>query len=387
LVNVADPDFMVGQTAHQLYNEYRRRDDFSDPDHDDLFHIYLSKLSYELPHRIREHCTGWGFHNNSIRIFNYVQTDDLRRYTYSTQAVAIHYAASNRILIAFRGTEPIDLLQWLTDASTNFVNISHRFRALNHSNKEIRVHAGFFYALGLDHCNPSEQIDFNLITEQTPIFIQLLNFIRTHDNDNNNKCKISITGHSLGGALASLFSFVLLAYDYESSISGVYTYGQPLVGNRCYAEILNNKLGKRYHRWVNHDDIVARMPLIQLPSIAWYYGQTPYSDALEATANNNQTLSDHYYYHSGLRFRIDGQGNLRKEDSIDEGPILGHQDKIDLFDVTYSIKNIFSSFFKISPIRCFSWLAVPNEINDHFPGDYARKIKKIIKEYNKTTIM
>jgi hypothetical protein len=218
LVNVADPDFMVGQTAHQLYNEYRRRDDFSDPDHDDLFHIYLSKLSYELPHRIREHCTGWGFHNNSIRIFNYVQTDDLRRYTYSTQAVAIHYAASNRILIAFRGTEPIDLLQWLTDASTNFVNISHRFRALNHSNKEIRVHAGFFYALGLDHCNPSEQIDFNLITEQTPIFIQLLNFIRTHDNDNNNKCKISITGHSLGGALASLFSFVLLAYDYESSI-------------------------------------------------------------------------------------------------------------------------------------------------------------------------
>jgi hypothetical protein len=178
-----------------------------------------------------------------------------------------------------------------------------------------------------------------------------------------------------------------LANGYESSISGVYTYGQPLVGNRRYAEILNEKLGKRIHRWVNHSDIVTRIPVIELPSIAWYYGQTPYSDALQSAANNTHTQSDHYYYHSGLRFRIDGQGNLQKEESIDEGPILGHQDKIDLFDFIYPMKNIFSSFFNISPIRCFSWLIVPNEINDHFPGDYARKIKKIINENSKTTVM
>jgi hypothetical protein len=124
-----------------------------------------------------------------------------------------------------------------------------------------------------------------------------------------------------------------------------------------------------------------------LPSIAWYYGQTPYSDALEATANNNQTLSDHYYYHSGLRFRIDDQGNLQKERSIDEGPILGRQDKTDLFNFTYLIENIVSSFFKISIPRCFLWLTVPDEINDHFPGDYARKIKKIINANNTTTVM
>jgi hypothetical protein len=163
----------------------------------------------------------------------------------------------------------------------------------------------------------------------------------------------------------------------------VCTYGQPLVGNRRYAEILNKKLGNRIHRWVNHCDIVPRIPVIELPSIAWYYARTPYSDALEVATNNSRTTSDLYhrhYYHSGLRFKIDRKGDLIRENLIDQRPILAYQDRLDLSHFIYSIDNIISSLFNITPIRSFLWLTAPVEINDHFPGDYARKIKKIVRK-------
>jgi hypothetical protein len=251
---------------------------------------------------------------------------------------------------------------------------------MNNSDNKIQVHAGFYSALGLNEFNPSDKIDFEKVTLESPMYIQLLNFIQKY-YQKNNKCNITITGHSLGGGLASLFSFVLLAYRYESLISGVYTYGQPLVGNRRYAEILNKKLGNRIHRWVNHSDIVTRIPVIELPSIALFYARTLYSDALEVAANNNDTKFDPFYkhyYHSGLRFKIDSKGNLIKQHLIDQGPILAYQDGLNLFHLKYSIHNAIHSLWNITPIRSFLWLTAPVEINDHFPGDYARKIKKIV---------
>jgi len=293
----------------------------------------------------------------------------------------IKHEESNTIIIAFRGTEPTDILQWMTDASTDFQSIHNVF------NKEtVLVHAGFYSALGLSAFNPSTPIDFNNVTLTSPMFIQLLNSLQKfHPNDK--KYNISITGHSLGAGLASLFSYVLLSYGYESSISAVYTYGQPLVGNRHYAEILNNKLGNRLHRWVNHSDIVSRIPIIAFPSIAWYYAQTPYSDAMEAAANNNQarpSLSDICYYHSGLRFKINCQGNLERDNLIDPGPMLGYRDKLDLYHIMYSITNAIYSLFYVTPLRSLLWLIAPTEINDHFPGDYARKIKEIVATQQST---
>jgi hypothetical protein len=253
---------------------------------------------------------------------------------------------------------------------------------VDNNNNKIRVHAGFYSALGLSVFNSLEKIDFSNVTKETPMFIQLLNSIqKIHQNDN--KYNISITGHSLGGGLASLFSFVLCAHGYESSISGVYTYGQPLVGNRRYAEILNNKLGNRIHRWVNHCDIVPRIPVIELPSIPGYFARTSYSDALEVATKTSRTKSDldhRHYYHSGLRFKIDRNDDLLRENLIDQGPILSYQDGFDLYHFVYSTRNIISSLVNITPLRSLLWLIVPVEVNDHFPGDYARKIQNIVRK-------
>ncbi|MGB5749188.1 MAG: lipase family protein [Desulfobacterales bacterium] len=63
-------------------------------------------------------------------------------------------------------------------------------------------------------------------------------------------CKLWVTGHSLGAALATLCAS---RYD---NIQGVYTFGSPRVGNDGFKE----KLDANIYRVVNNDDIVARVP-------------------------------------------------------------------------------------------------------------------------------
>ena len=63
-------------------------------------------------------------------------------------------------------------------------------------------------------------------------------------------CKIWMTGHSLGAALATLCA------SRYGGVQGVYAYGSPRVGNEGFKE----KLDVKIYRIVNHDDIVARVP-------------------------------------------------------------------------------------------------------------------------------
>jgi hypothetical protein len=222
LVNVLDRDFCFGTTANQLFNEDNDIKDYNNPDIHDVFHMYLSKLLYEKPDQIIKQCMSWGFNEESISIL-VSQSDDMTNSPYSTQAVVIDHDESKRLIIAFRGTEPMDLVQWMTDISTNLIDVNNIFNDTNKNDEEIRVHAGFYYALGLNEFYRQESINFDKANLETPIFIRLLDCVQDFHRKHYD-CKISITGHSLGGGLASLFSFVLLAY------------GQPLVGNCPYAE-------------------------------------------------------------------------------------------------------------------------------------------------------
>jgi hypothetical protein len=63
-------------------------------------------------------------------------------------------------------------------------------------------------------------------------------------------CKIWMTGHSLGAALATLCA------DRYGNVQGVYTFGSPRVGNDDFRDQYDINL----YRIVNNDDIVARVP-------------------------------------------------------------------------------------------------------------------------------
>ncbi len=68
-------------------------------------------------------------------------------------------------------------------------------------------------------------------------------------------CRVWFTGHSLGGAIASL-----AAYRYRQIAGGVYTFGSPRVGNAVFARTVSGQFGTRSIRYANDHDIVTRVP-------------------------------------------------------------------------------------------------------------------------------
>jgi triacylglycerol lipase len=76
--------------------------------------------------------------------------------------------------------------------------------------------------------------------------------------------QVTITGHSLGGALAVLAA---TRFKIESGLSpSLYTFGQPLVGNDQFADRFMQELPNNLYRVINKKDIVPRIP----PTAAGY---------------------------------------------------------------------------------------------------------------------
>lgn len=143
------------------------------------------------------------------------------------------------IIIAFRGTESIE--DWLTDLKTKFLPI-----------KRGRVHQGF-----------NEGLDY--------IWSDLIDLLNRY---NDTRRTIWLTGHSLGGALATLAVDRLLD---GWKINGLYTFGSPRVGDKKFRKQFDAQFRHRTFRFVNDEDIVPRVP----PRNIGYYhiGRIRYFDA------------------------------------------------------------------------------------------------------------
>jgi hypothetical protein len=69
--------------------------------------------------------------------------------------------------------------------------------------------------------------------------------------------KLWVTGHSLGGALATVMAAEMAD---EFPITGIHTFGQPRVVDETAQAFLRNHYGSRYIRFVNSGDPVTTVP-------------------------------------------------------------------------------------------------------------------------------
>lgn len=72
------------------------------------------------------------------------------------------------------------------------------------------------------------------------------------------KRPLFFTGHSLGGAMATIAAARFVHEDLP--FTGVYTFGQPRTMNKETALIFNTECKERYFRFHNNNDIVTRVP-------------------------------------------------------------------------------------------------------------------------------
>ncbi|KAF3785999.1 putative feruloyl esterase A [Nymphaea thermarum] len=173
----------------------------------------------------------------------------------STQAFI--FRDGNLISVAFRGTEPFNAYDWCSDVSVSWYEIPPMGK----------VHQGFLTALGVEPHGDS----FRPITSTQKVGYPLAYYaIRDRLKQllsKNSDAKFIVTGHSLGGALAILFPAVLVLFKEQElvdKLAGVYTFGQPRVGDGEFGDYMQKVLLKqgappRYYRFVYCNDIVPRI--------------------------------------------------------------------------------------------------------------------------------
>ncbi|MAE34722.1 MAG: lipase [Oceanospirillaceae bacterium] len=83
-------------------------------------------------------------------------------------------------------------------------------------------------------------------------------FTRCLELQSQKKRPVFLTGHSLGGAMATIAAAHFVQMD--KPFTSVYTFGQPRAMTRETAQVFNMECKSRFYRFHNNNDIVTRVP-------------------------------------------------------------------------------------------------------------------------------
>ncbi|CAL1408651.1 unnamed protein product [Linum trigynum] len=229
-----------------------------DPRYNPALAIMAAKLSYESGSYI-ETVVNQHWQMEFLGFFDFHNAYQNKA---STQAFLMRDKAadgSETVAVVFRGTEPFDADSWCSDVDISW----YELRGVG------RIHGGFMKALGLQKCLgwPKTLQQAGPEHEDRPLFAYYkIREMLTEIMSQNEKAKFFVAGHSLGGALATVFPAVLMLHDEDmllKRLEGVYTFGQPRVGDEKFGKYMKRKLdeyGIGYYRFVYGFDIVPRLP-------------------------------------------------------------------------------------------------------------------------------
>lgn len=162
-------------------------------------------------------------------------------------------------ILCFRGTEPRNVINWLTDASVHVEPVPGMGR----------MHGGFYRNVVFIWHRIEEVLD------------QALAGARVSDG-NGGEARLRpienlyLTGHSLGAAMAVVAAAKIFDSDryreWKRRVRGIYTFGQPIVGDREFADVSTRRFGHLLFRHVYDHDLVPRMPPVSTGKFV-HFGQ------------------------------------------------------------------------------------------------------------------
>lgn len=239
------------------------------------------------------------------------------------------------VILAFRGTAPTDLVNWLIDADVHPDRIAFPFPRTEAADADTyAVHAGFYR---------------NVRATRFAVVAALRRALEGRsvlDDDEGTPMEpmarpmttLYLTGHSLGGAMAALMAVMLSVEKeyvelFEPVFKGAYTFGAPMVGSPAFAAACaaNEFLDRNVLRYVYRKDLVPHLP---------------------------PTDSDHFA-HFGREYRCD-RGDVWR-DTSDE-PITQMGDVLGLIEAPLG--------YVASKFRLLRGLPFRYSLDDHGPQHY-----------------
>ncbi|KAI8109047.1 hypothetical protein M9435_005463 [Picochlorum sp. BPE23] len=199
---------------------------------------------------------GWGNLKDALSLMHVNEWEILREESTDTTCL-MAWQGTSTLVISFKGTAShqnvktdLDFIK-VVHPPKRSVTVLGGFKGLKEIKSTPRVHRGFYDAWVGNGYNEK-------------VLEKVQSFLSSRRKDTSDEIKIHISGHSLGGALASLCAidvYTLLQAENLSATDciSVYTFGQPRVGNRAFAVDYDAKI--RNHFSVIHDqDPVVRIP-------------------------------------------------------------------------------------------------------------------------------
>ncbi|CAE6050043.1 unnamed protein product [Arabidopsis arenosa] len=153
------------------------------------------------------------------------------------------------VVISFRGTATC--LEWLENLRATLTHLPNGPTGpnLNGSNSGPMVESGFLslYTSGVHSLR-------DMVREEISRLLQ---------SYGDEPLSVTITGHSLGAAIATLAAYDIKTTFKRAPMVTVISFGGPRVGNRCFRKLLE-KQGTKVLRIVNSDDVITKVPGVVL---------------------------------------------------------------------------------------------------------------------------
>ena len=173
----------------------------------------------------------------------------------ASTAVVLQSACGRVALLCYRGTEPRNLTSWMADFDVNPTLAP--MRAITRGDRPL-VHLGFSRNLRVTWHDVARTLERaaagRAVDERDDGSLQPLQ-------------ALFVTGHSLGAAMAALAGVRIATGQAEtaslrSKLRGIYTFGQPFVGNEAFASVcsVDPLLRRGVFRHVYRNDVVPHLP-------------------------------------------------------------------------------------------------------------------------------
>jgi|GEM_PF-687765 len=245
--------------------------------------VYAANLAYgaSVP-GIQAGAAPWGFKTGRVTVIAPSNT--------VLQAVVL--GGDDRIVVAFRGTRPDQLHDWMADFEISQSPFTDYFTAPDVGS----VHDGFA----------------QLLAKSWPAVRDAVRGFQ------DNGQSLWITGHSLGGALAVLAT-AAFTFAERMPVNGLYTFGQPRVGDLNFCAQCDSHFGDLMFRFVNNEDIVTRVPPRIVPHLPPdFYG---HSGQLRFFDGDGALHSDEHFWNA---FLINTEVGFEHMEELLSAPVADH---------------------------------------------------------------